>query len=788
MPPQSSAPRRISLEWASVWALAVSIIIATLVVTPGAAYPLLPTKLFVLTLGALTTLAVWILARLARGNLILPPPLLMLALWLPALAYALSAVFSGGSASLAFWGSTLESDSLVFMCTTAVLGTLAALIVRREDQYRAFFKAMAVGMGLFILAAGFVLVVGQFAPSVVSPAFAIAGTSKGVAFLLGLSVIVLLLAFRFLDVAGKVRGALFAFGALALVELAILNISTAWIFVGLVALGLFVEAIMRRRSIAIDSDFEDMLAHGEPGGDGGGGEARSFAIPLIVLAVALFFLVSGTLGNALASAFHVSTLDVRPSWQSTLAVGGKVYGSSPVFGAGPGSFGAEWLKYRDQSLNSTVFWNIDFTSGIGFIPTSAIAAGIVGALSWILLLGVFLYSGFRTLIMRAPRDAYVYFVSVTSFIAALCLFALAVIDAPGPLPVALAFVFAGIFASSTRYGEGANQWGVVFARSPRLGFVVVFGCTLLLLASVWAAYALIERYIAVADLSRASVAANAGDLDTADAAVGRSLVFSRTPAAYQLQANIAGARLSSIVTSTTLSQADALKEFQATLSAGINAGLAATKLAPNDYRNWIALGNLYSAAVPLGVANAYESAKDAYQHALDLNPTNPQLYYVLGQLEIAHKDLHAAESDLKQAVALKNDYTAAILLLSQVEVSLGNVKDALAAAVAAAYFTPNDPNVLFEVGVLFAAQNDLANAVQAFSAAVAANPKFANARYLLAAVYAKQKNYQSAIEQLQAVADLSADNATAVKDYLAALEVGKDPFPQNLLTTPQAAQ
>src|SRR3989344_5436142 len=129
MPPQLPvvASRRLSLEQGTVWALATTLVLALLVVIPWSSFPLLPTKSFLLAAGALGTLAVYILARLARGNLILPPSILLWALWLPTLAYALSAVFAGsGSFSAAFWSATLQNDSLGFMLTLSTLGTLAA--------------------------------------------------------------------------------------------------------------------------------------------------------------------------------------------------------------------------------------------------------------------------------------------------------------------------------------------------------------------------------------------------------------------------------------------------------------------------------------------------------------------------------------------------------------------------------------------------------------------------------------------------------------------------------------
>ncbi len=339
-----------------------------------------------------------------------------------------------------------------------------------------------------------------------------------------------------------------------------------------------------------------------------------------------------------------------------------------------------------------------------------------------------------------------------------------------------------MFASTTRFFVRSGQWGVIFSRSPRLGFVIVLSLMVILLASVTVAYMLIGRYIATNKLANASTAFAAGNLDMASQSAKDALSFAQSAAAYQIEAGIANARLGQIMTSTTMSVESAQQAFQAALSAGINSALSATRLAPSDYRNWIVLGNLYARAVPFGVSGAYDGAISAYEKAKVLNPTNPQIHYIIAQLNIANKNIRAAKDDLKAAITLKQDYTAAIFLLSQLEVQDGNVKEALAAALAAAYFTPNDPNILFQIGVLSAAQNDLNGANQALSAAVGANPSFANARYFLSAVYAKQGDFASALAQMEAIASMSSDNATAVATQLAELKKGKNPFPANLLT------
>ncbi len=740
----------------------------------------LTTKTFVLAAGAIITLALYILARLARGNLIFPSTMLLWAMWLPVVAYALSAAFSGVAFSNSFWGTALEPDTLGFMLVAAVLGTLSTLVLRRSDNYSWFFKAAAYAFAVVAAIQVLIVIIGQFAPNTISPAYSLVGSYSDLATLMGLGVVGILITLRFLDVSRKTAKLLTGAGVLAIFILAVANASLVWIMLALVSLGLFVEAVMKRGKSA-DADVDDATVLSESPVESDEGN-HSLVMPLVVLAVSLFFLIGGTLGGALANALHVNILNIRPSWQSTFTVAEKTITQAPLFGSGPGTFGVQWLKYRDAGLNSTIFWNVDFSSGIGFIPSSFATTGVVGAILWIAFLVLFIGLGLRMLITRTPQDPQVRYVAILSFIGTVYLFATAFFDLPGTVLLALAFVFAGIFTSTMRYATEGQQWGIIFSRSPRIGFVIVFSLTILLLSSVVGAYSLVGRYVADAQLASAAVSLSNGNLDAADQAVQNSVSFAPSSIAYQLQSGIANARLASIVSSSTIDKATAQKAYQAALSSGINSALTATNLNPNDYQGWLALGNLYAQAVPIGVTGAYDSARTAFKKAQDLNPTNPQIPYILAQLDIANKDTKTAQTDLKAAIALKQDYTAAIFLLSQLEVQDGNVKEALNSALAAAYFTPNDPNILFQVGVLYAASADYQNAAAALSAAVQANAQFANARYFLAAVLAKLGDLKDAQTQVQAIADMSADNAKAVASQLDALKAGRNPFPANLLS------
>src|SRR6188472_4115068 len=93
--PSASHPRRVSFDTLAVWALSLSAAVAALAFIPSATIPFIYSKVSIVAMGGLIALAFYILARLTRGNIIVPPVALLGAFWLVPAAYLLSTLFSG---------------------------------------------------------------------------------------------------------------------------------------------------------------------------------------------------------------------------------------------------------------------------------------------------------------------------------------------------------------------------------------------------------------------------------------------------------------------------------------------------------------------------------------------------------------------------------------------------------------------------------------------------------------------------------------------------------------------
>lgn len=774
-----------SFETIASWLLVLAVPVSVVFFIPSTTLPMLSTKITLLVLIGILAFAAYIISRLIQGSLSFPPLSLLGSLWFVPIAYVLSTLFSGVTFSKALFGVDLETDTLGFVVLLAVLTSLTALALKDIKQYKLFFQVGVVAVSLVLLTQLFFIVGGKFNPSI-SAATNVVGSFTDLGMLVGLGVGMILLSLRFFSHTKFVRITFWLIVLVGLLMLVIVNSNVVWSLLALLSAALFIESVMSRRNhVPVHAPISDTA--GAPvilRVPKARANTHRLVMPLICLVVALFFVffdgssTNDGLANKTAGFVGISVIDVRPSWTSTFLVGSHTLASSPLFGSGPATFGQEWLKFKDRSLNDTIFWNIDFTTGIGYIPTAFITTGVVGALAWVFFLGTFLLAGVRVLLFRLPEENFARFTTIASYIGAFFVLILAFLASPGPLVLAAGFMMLGVCISTLRFARGKRETTITFSEAPRVGFVLVFFLTLLLLGSLGTGYAFTDRYLGSLAYTNAVVALSNGDIARAETKTAQSLTHLMSKQGLRLASAVGIERMRQIANDPSLGPSVAQEQFQSALSNALSAALEATKQEPNDYQNWTVLGNVYQSVTGLGIEGAYEGARVAYEKAVSLNPTSPVLPYVLAQLEFGEKNLPAAEAYVLSAVNLKRDYIPAILFLSQLEIQLGKAQEALQAVEAAAYFAPNDPAVLLQVGLLRLGTADAPGAIAALTKAVSINPQYANARFFLAAMYAREGNTQAAIKELQIIAAFSNDNSNAVADDLSALESGRNPFTQ----------
>jgi len=785
----------LTLESGTVWAVGIALAIVPVLFIPMAVVPFGFTKTMAVVLAAVVGLALYILTRLRRGSIIMPPLTLLGTLWLLPIAYFLSALFSGNNLGFSIFGNQIEANTVGFILAGTVVATVLSFTLRKTEQFSHIAKAAFIGLGLVLVAQIIFFILGTGLLSglgINSGAAANAlGNINDLGVFLGAGVVATLVALLMGNVQKRTKNWLYAFLAVSLLFLAGINFTLIWIVIGLFALAVFIQGMLKQSGGTHD-DVEGVTAlyAGETNGEAPSmnenmgmqksGGANNLVLSLSVLALSIIMIIgSGSLGNILSGAFGFDQTAVRPSWQATLDVGQSTFAKNPIFGTGPTTFGSEWLLAKTADLNNTIFWNVDFSAGIGYVPSIIAVTGLVGALAWIIFFGFFIYIGFRALILSRAQHQGMFVISLGSYLLAMYFWLISILHVPGPVILFMAFAMTGIFIATLRFsGNQKREWGIFFSRSPRIGFMLVFVLTLVLLSSIVTIFFAGERYLAGLFYNQSVLAAQSGDREAAGVALQQSLTLDRSDRQYRLAAALGQNDLNRIANDEALSQEERAEAFQAALAGSVESAILATQAKSDNYQNWLALGNVYQLVVPLKVEGAYDNAKAAYAEALKLNPLNPEISLILAQLEIANEDTDAARVLLEEAISLKQDYVDAIFLLSQLEVQAGNTDEALQSAEAAAFFQPNNSNILFQLAVLREATDDTAGAIAALTRATSVNPSFANGYYVLATLLAQEGEFENALAALQAVASLSAENAEALVEQIAALEAGENPFDQ----------
>lgn len=727
-------------------------------------------KTVLISIVTIVLFVIWLIGRLKDGTFTLPATLVYAVAGSVLLSALLSSLFSGALLPSLF-GQGFEAGTFASLLVLFVLMFLVPTIVDSKD--RAFYIYLAFFLSFFLLVI-FEIVRFALGPTVAS--FGLfpdlvanpLGKWNDLAVFFGLTTILSLVTIEFISLRGFFRLLVYVSFVISLVFLALINFVVVWMIVGLFGLVFLVYLLSLRQGLKARSDPESVLP-----------PVKNIPLlSLIVLVISLAFLLSGNrLSDPLQNYFGINHFEVRPTFSATMEIAESTFAESPIFGSGPNRFLNQWIKAKPVSVNNTIFWNTDFTFGVGFVPTFAVTTGILGLLSWLAFLGLFLYVGFKA-ILKTNNDSLSRYLVTSSFLGSLFLWIVNFCYIPSVANLALTLIFTGLFIASLVEAKIISNQSFSFINSPQKSFVSVLVLIFLLIGTVTFGYALVERYVASIYFQKAIVAGNReGNVDKAESNTRKALNLTQLDIFYRYLVEVNLARMSNLLSqSADKTSVDFLRTtLRNYFGDALGSARAAIELDENNYENWVSLGRVYESVVPLKVEAAYENAKSSYEEALKRNPHNPALFLTLARLELSHLDNVKAKDYIIRALQEKNNYTEAIFLLSQIQVSEGNLKDALTSVEAASSIAPNDPVVFFQLGLLRFNAKDYSGAVSAFERSVSLSPGYANAKYFLGLSYEKLRWIKDAIGQFT---DLKATNPNnnEVNLILQNLKAGRTPF------------
>lgn len=426
--------------------------------------------------------------------------------------------------------------------------------------------------------------------------------------------------FRYIVLAGTI---------LAFINMLLVNFQAVWI------------AFAVGMAILLGFNFKDTFSMRREGGVPTLGGV-SFYLPLFLLILAILaYLVPGPLFGITVGV----PAEISPSMTATWNIAQATLKDRIFFGSGPATFLLDYNLYRDPALNQTNFWAVKFFHGSSFALTMLATVGVIGVLALLLWVAVMLFSFVRAMFLDTRVD------SIRLAIFSSLVFCLVMWGLYGSTFTVnlLFFMLAGLFLSRHSH-EGAHEedasWWRIHPRvigisSPSFMFVASLASIFLIVLGVVGVYYVSQKYVAEVYFARGLSLANAGgDLEQAQSYFSRaSRIDGKDDRFVRSEAQILFARLRGVIQQAATKQDPALAQaFQSLLSQAIDRARLAQTLNPGDPQNWSTLALVYEAVIPY-VQGAGQFSIDAYDAASKFDSLNPALLYDSGRIRVGLGDL-----------------------------------------------------------------------------------------------------------------------------------------------------
>ncbi len=739
----------------------------------------------------LLVLTIYVLGRLlARGELSLPPKMLLFASFGFAGAVLISALFSQAQ-NVSLLGTSADSFFWVAMYVLAFI--LTVVVVNNRQAIKNTAIAFAGGVGIFAI-----LTMLQFSDIMVFPGF-LDNTNfnpVGTVFAAGFVVAVAFVGFTtYLLIASpkdkSLQGVLWAFVALFGLFLIQINLWTLWLSLGLAFVG--IAGVVGYKAVRQKE-----------------ANLRPLVVPLFIVMVATL----GVIIQPNIPTFMNVPAEIGPSLGSTWDISTEsLEGARHVTGTGPGTFPFNYSLNRPIALNQTNFWGVQFNQGYSAALTYLSTWGILGIFAFLGTLLLFLYRIGRTAVnnmhqhREGENDSVLRGIALASFGVTLFLSLGAILYKSNVVLFLLLFISAGLAISSMAQLGWTKRWRISLLDSPQKMLIISLSAIVLLSVSLGGLYFVGQKYIGRVYVAQAveSYRAN-NDLQASLNALDNAIQTSpNDDFTYRVATQALTLQMRNIVQDQSLSQQERSQRFTEVMRRTINVAQRARDANPREVQNWSQLARVYEQLV--GIADqAEEQAIAAYEEARNLDPNNPSLPLAQARVNVLAADntqrqinqfsqtpgqgaaqqeelvnqrkeyLQTAVDRLREAIDLKSDYSAARFLLAATYQRLGNLEQAITQTEQIVNQNRFDPNVWFQLGLYQYQAEQYNNAKDSLEQAVSlADDQFANARYYLGLSYAELGNTESAVNEFETLQENNPDNQL-VSNILTNLREGNPPL------------
>ena len=509
-------------------------------------------------------------------------------------------------------------------------------------------------------------------------------------------------------------------------------------------------------------------------------------IPMIFLAVALIFL------------FFRPILPLRPnlptevglSYKGGMEIVKQVVKDKPILGTGPENFVINYAQYKPAVINQTLFWNVRFANAPSGIYTITSDLGILGLISFLAVIILFLVGAVKNLIKitETGDNLLKKFLEVGLFGA---WFALLVGLVVYPQNLTLIFAFWFLFAVFLAESSILKEKVFNLRKSQGVLLVASFSFVIIIIVMVGFIYVQGTRFIAELNYKYGlDLVQRDGKMeDGINKLIKSTVINPYEDRTYSVLSQLFILKLNQDASLEGLGQQERANLIQVDAINAINSSVRATTLAPKDASNWLVRGQVYRQVLGL-VNGADQWANDSFQESVKLEPLNPFILTEWGRLykdkatmlaQQAQKDkkaqvtmnqyLETALEKFNKAIEAKADYAPAHFESAVVFERQGKLNEAIAKMEINRQLLPRDTGIAFQLGVLYYRAQKYTQAKGEFIRAIVMDDNFANARYFLGLLYDREGDKESAIDQFDRIAQLNPDN-DEVKQILTNLKAG----------------
>ena len=357
---------------------------------------------------------VWLLSILTRGTLIYPSSLITWAAFLLLAVFGASAFYSSAPyVSLLFAEPSAEKFSVII--AGVVLMLVVSSVFRnvrdiRIPLYASVFSGAVTGVITILQLLFNISAWRLFVSFAENREFNVVGTMNGLSLLFAILFMIGLGLLFSSSARSSSRWVTYGLGAslgVFMLNFFLIHFWITWIV--LLGTGVFFLGLM---FMLMQTGSRDENAHDFSDGKGNEGgyytrvrKGLGWRFSVLILLI--------TLSGVMISIGHVSlqqelSTEVSPSLRATAVIASQVFkegSKSLLLGSGPGTFIVDWSKFRDPSLNQTLFWNIRFTQGFSWLSTVLVTSGILGAASMALFILLGLVIFLRSLIKSSSSES-----------------------------------------------------------------------------------------------------------------------------------------------------------------------------------------------------------------------------------------------------------------------------------------------------------------------------------------------------------------------------------------------